>query len=263
MGSVLLTRLRSQINAVVNHFDASDEFCRSLLALLAMYQDETPKSGRWIEQSSDITATNVPASVLSELDSHLSLLAKEKPDAALANADHLWASSQYEAKHIAITLIANLGSGYRTQTIERIQQWAKPDLYPALLDDILQAFENKPDTILETEWVDSLSIWLQSQDDDLMRLGIRALNRTIKMNYENLPKVFTILTPIIQEPRIAIQKDLIDLISSLIAQSEAETASFLIMVALLHPRADFLAFIRKILPLFDPYFQNEIKSSLS
>lgn len=263
MPSVQLTRLRSQINALALHFENCNLFSNSLLTLLKLYSDKQIKNIEWYENKSSIKLLNVPDSVITELDAKLGLLAKEKPDSALENADLLWKSDQYEVKRSAISLLSNLDKPHQNDTIERIRAWINPELDKRIMADILKAFEYKSDILLDEEWVRSLSKWLASQDYEMQRLGLRALSQTVKMKYKNLPQIFNILSPVIQNPRIAIQKDLVELIKILADQSEAETASFLIMCGTLYPNADVKAFIRKSLSLFDLYFQTEIKTALN
>jgi hypothetical protein len=263
MPSVHLTKLRSQINAVAIHFQEKVDFNRSLISLLEFYSDQKEVGRDWYKTKSAITDLHVPHSVMAELDARLELLAKEHPDAALSNADILWAVDRYESKHAAISLLAGLAQSHQKQAIEKIRQWIVPDLDLRLMKEMIEAFKNRRGILLDKQWVDSLSNWLSKDDDELQRLGLKAISETIRMNYENLPQIFVLLTPVIQNPRISIQKELIDVIQALIERSEAEIASFMIMAGTLYPKKDVLAFIRKCLPMFDPFFQAEIKTSLS
>ena len=206
---------------------------------------------------------HVPHSVLTELDSRLELLSKLQPKSALANADLLWATEFYEVKHSAISILAGLSSTQQNPVIERIRNWITHDLDQRLMIEILDAFKNQPDILLNDQWIDSLSQWLSGSDDDIRRIGLKAIQETIRMNYKNLPKIFKLLNPVFQNPRISYQKELVDVIRVLIERSEAETASFMIMTATLYPNKDVRAFVRKCLPMFDPFFQVEIRSHLT
>jgi len=55
----------------------------------------------------------------------------------------------------------------------------------------------------------------------------------------------------------------LNIIQELILLSEAETASFLIMTGKLFPDDENLKFLRKCIPLFDDFFQKEIRSALN
>ncbi len=263
MPSVQLTRLRSQINAVVIHFQDGKDFKKSLFSLLELYSDQKVAEKNWFKQQSTFEDMHVPHSVMVELEAQLELQSKLHPDAALANADTLWESDRFEAKRLAIVLLSGSAKTQQDHAIDRIRQWISPDLDQRLMKGILEAFNNQPDILLNKHWIDSLSNWLSTDDDELRRLGLKAINETIRMNYENLPQIFSLLTQVIQTPRISIQKELVDVILSLIDRSEPETASFLIMAGTLYQSKDVRAFIRKCIPMFDPFFQTEIRSSLN
>lgn len=262
MSSVQLTRLRSQINALLAHFEKSEDFCRSLSSLFLLYGDKRSSINAWMREDSSLNFFNVPGSVLAELDTRLSILSRENPKTAIVNADLLWNSNDYEIKKTAINIISNLDESHQSYVIKRIHEWINPDLDKILMRDILEAFENKPNILVNEDWVKSLGFWLTSSEDEIVRLGLKALTQTITMKYKNLPQIFNALMPVIRDPKIAIQKDLVDTLKALIVQSQAETASFLIMCGNLYQNEIVMAFIRKNLPLFDSFFQKEIKTAI-
>jgi hypothetical protein len=262
MPSVQINRLRSQINAVTNHFENSEEFQRALFALLQLYSDQKAIKKNWIEPQQAAHEYHVPPSVIFEIQTQLAVASKNSPEYALINADLLWASDIYEFKQFAISVLANLEASQQEQVIERIGHWISSQLDPRLMREILTAFEDKPGILLNSGWVRSLANWLSSDEDELQRLGLKAISHTIKMNYRNLPQIFNLLTPMIPKLRISIQKEMTEVVQTLIDHSEAETASFLIMAGTVYPVNEVRAFIRKCLPMFEPFYQSEIRSSL-
>jgi hypothetical protein len=263
MPSVQIKRLRSQINAVINHFENSEQFQRSLLTLLELYSDQKSIRQNWFKPQPATREYYVYPSVFSEIKAQLAVSSKKSPENALANADLLWTSDIYEFNLLAISILACLGESQQEQIVERIGQWIHPELDPRLMKEILNAFEDNPGILLNSGWIRFLSKWLSSDDDEMQRLGLKAISRTIQMNYRDLPQIFNLITPIFPKLRISIQKEMTEVVQSLIEHSQAETASFLIMAGILYPENEVRAFIRKCLPLFDPYFQSEIRSSLS
>jgi hypothetical protein len=263
MPSVQINRLRSQINAVINHFENSDQFQQSLTALLELYSDQKAGKQNWFKPQPATQEYHVYSSVLSEIKAQLAVTSKKSPENALANADLLWASDIYEFKLLAISILACIGESQQEQVVERIGQWIHPKLDPRLMKEILNAFEDNSGILLNSGWIRFLSKWLTSDDDEVQRLGLKAISRTIQMNYRNLPQIFNLITPIFPKLRISIQMEMTEVVRALIEHSQAETASFLIMAGTLYPDNEVRAFIRKCLPLFDPYFQSEIRSSLS
>lgn len=259
---VQLNRLRSQLNAVANHFGQGDEFFNALKALLDYYGDHKFSLKQQLKEPSNILRLFVPPSVMIEVNSRLQVLAKVNPTSAITTADQLWASNIYELKSAAISILSSLSPIFQDQVISRISVWIYPQLDTQLLHEIQQGFESNPDILLNKEWIKTLTNWLAFEDDNLKRMGLTALKHTIQLNFENLPQIFSLLTPIIQQPSLPIQKELLEVIKSLIQRSEAETASFLIMAGTLYPQNNILAFIRKCLPFFDSYFETEIRSAL-
>ena len=257
-----LTRLRSQINILTTKFSESKEFELSILSFLKLYALEKRNEKFWVPEETTLPHMHVPDSVMLELIMQIGIVAKIKPKAALRNADLLWASEFYEMKYIAISMLANLAETHPHQVIERIHHWIQSGVDNQLMSDIMKEFEHKPHILLNREWIGLLASWLDSGDEELVRLGLRAMRHTIEMGYDNLPYIFSILSSIIRQPNFSIQKYLIELIKALINKSEAETASFLIATGKLNPEIDVNVFIRKCLPLFDPFFQGEILAGL-
>jgi hypothetical protein len=260
---VQLNHLRSQLNAIANYFNQGEEFSNAIKALLEYYSDHKSAAKHPMRKTSNLQHLFVPESVMIVVKTHLQLLARENPEAGLNICDKLWASHTYELMSGAIAILSALASNCQKQILERITRWITPQMDAQLMREIQQIFDNNPSILLNSEWIKTLTSWLSDEDDEVKRLGLTALRHTIQSKYENLPHIFSILTPVIQQPSLLIQKELLEVIKSLVQRSQAETASFLIMAGTLFPQKNILAFIRKCLPFFDSYFESEIRSSLS
>jgi len=263
MPLVQLSRLRSQLNALEAHFGNPEVFLDSLISLFQVYENKTATTNIWPRKNAQSSTYNVPNSVMAELESRLEVLARLNPQAAQINADKLWAIPYYEPKKAAIALISNLTDLYNNEFLQRIQKWLSAGLEVSLIKALVAAVETRKDLLQDKQWLDFIKKWLDSRELQDIKLGLQLLNRTLTHGYHNLPMIFSILTPLINKPPFAIQKDLMNVIQELIVLSEAETASFLIMSGKLFPESENLKFLRKCILLFDPFFQNEIREAFS
>ena len=166
-------------------------------------------------------------------------------------------------KKAAIALISNLADLYDNEFLQRIQNWLSVELDASLIKALVAAVETRSGLLQDKQWLDFIKKWLNSREIQDIKLGLQLLNRTLSHGYHNLPLIFSVLTPLINKPSFTIQKDLVTVIQELIILSEAETASFLIMSGKLFPDAENLKFLRKCIPLFDSFFQKEIRGALS
>lgn len=263
MSLVQLSRLKSQLNALAAHFNDPKVFQDSLTSLFLMYENKESTTNIWLRKSSQLILYNVPESVMSELESRIAVLSRMMPESALVNADNLWEMPFYESKKTAITMVSNLEDTYQKEFFRRVQLWLSVNLKEVFIKDLLAAVEEKPVILLSKQWLYLIKTWLESKDTNVIKLGLQALNKTLSHKYQNLPAIFSLLTPLVRNPQLVLQKELIGAIQALILLSEAETASFLMMVGELYPNDDVLMFLRKCLPLFDNYFQSEVRNALS
>jgi len=262
MPLVQLSRLRSQLNALEAHFSNPEVFLDSLTSLFLVYENKTATTNIWLRKSSQFSTFNVPDSVMAELESRLEIFSRLNPEAALINADKLWEIPYYEPKKAAIALISNLTKLYNKEFLQRIKNWLSAELEVSLIKALVTAVETRKDLLQDKLWLDFINKWLDSRELQDVKLGLQLLNRTLSHGYHNLPIIFSVLTPLINKPPFAIQKDLMNVIQELIDLSEAETASFLIMSGKLFPESENLKFQRKCIPLFDTFFQKEIREAL-
>lgn len=251
------------MNALEGHFSNPEVFRDSLISLFLVYENKKSSTNIWLRKNPQFSSYCVPESVMAELESRLAVLSRMIPESALINADLLWETLFYESKKSAIVLISNLDNIYENAFFQRVQKWLTVELEDTLIKDLIASVEFKPDLLQSNQWLNLIKTWLNSRDRQEVKLGLQALNRTLSHEYHNLPMVFSVLAPLINNSHLVIQKELISVIRSLIQLSEAETASFLIMTGELFPEEEILKFLRKCLPLFDPYYQKEIRGALA
>jgi hypothetical protein len=263
MSLVQLSKLNSQLNALAAHFNDPVIFKKTLISLFLLYEKKVLSSVSWSRNSSQLQSYNVPESVMTELESRIAGLSRIYPEQTLVNADILWDIPYYESRKIAIVMITSIGDEFQNEFLKRIQLWLSASEDEILKKDLLTAVEEKPAIMQNKQWLDLIKTWLNSSDVTKIKLGLLALNKTLGRDFQNLPEIFSLLTPLVSRPNLAIQKELTGILQTLISISPAETASFLMMVSELYSNDDVFLFLRKCLPLFDNFFQEEIRRSFS
>jgi len=263
MPNVQLTRLRSQIKALMNHYTDADLFRDSLLSILNMYsqRDNPKKFGLYMDFG--IPSMNVPNIVLTELNSIFEQAARDYPDKSLKHSETLGNMEYLETKLLSFSILISLPSSCKEEIFTRLRKMIHDDNTEALNEKFLGCLEENPVIMLSENWLNLIEDWLLSENLQTRKIGMSALTRLIKnKNFDYFPKVFAILTPLFSRPSIEVRQDLMELLKEMIIRTEPETASFLISIAKLHANDENRVFIRRCLPLFNQNLQNEIKGAL-
>jgi hypothetical protein len=94
-------------------------------------------------------------------------------------------------------------------------------------------------------------------------MGLHALLPLIQdRDYQNLPPVFSSISPLLQSAPAAIQVELIEVISALARRTPKETVYYLRQVLTVGQGAGADRLIRKALPAFDAESQSSLRSAL-
>ncbi len=260
MPSVQLERLRPQINAIVTQYEHSEIFTRSLISLLKSYGGDIDSSPSQIYAHSLIPRLNVPQVVLNQLEISLKHLACTYPSQTKSIVEKLWEQQYFEIKKIALILLSNFPTQEKDFYFKKTSKWVDADIEEPLIDVILEnAIKNK-DIFSSEQWLNLIKEWLYSKKNRFRKIGLAAVSDLINADtYHNLPAIFHLVEPMLSEPHISINKDLITLIHSLIKASQPETAAFLIHLSIMHPKPDIYSLIRKCLPFFNQYYASEIR----
>lgn len=263
MANVHLAKLRSQIKVLIKHFGNNELFINSLLSLFRLYSQDKIPTNIWLQKNLTAPSFNVPQLLLTELQILMDNAAKSNPTASIQTADLLWSLNFYETKMVAIFLLLNVPESFNNEIFNRIDIWVTEDTDDLVLDKLLNYCQDNEQLILSPHWIEVLNRWLRSGEKSLKKTGMKALQKLIeKKEFNYFPRVFKILMPLISEADIEFKKDLIRVIQCLTTRTQAETASFLISNIEMYRNEEVKAFTRRCLPLFDQYFQSEIKKAL-
>jgi hypothetical protein len=260
MPPVQLSRLRPQVNALMSHYGDETRFIRTLQLILEKYSEKQNPTNAWLRVDPGIPTYFSSPVVMNELESALELLAKTRPQNCVPLAEAMWRLPQYEPKKLAVFLLSRLGGEYREEFIQHVRDWYAAGISEALVGEIIQQSSQRLEIVSSREWLNLLESWLLSEDKRTQKIGMRAMQNLLDNHgFHNLPVVFTMITPLYSDPRITVQKDLVELTRKLIERSQPETASFLISMVELNQKESVSALVRKLMPLFDAYYQEEIR----
>jgi len=260
MTIIQIPRLRSQINAIAIHIDNTQAFLSALDAFFRIYS-QNKYLPQWLENdSAGLLTYDLAEAVMTEMESTFKILSRSHPREAIDIAEQLWQDSFFESKKLAIILLANLGDEHSNHSIKHIDQWIRDDIDERLFNEILAASEDIPFLVESEKWLELIHKWLNSDSNKMIKNGLKALGQLmIKKEFQNMPSVFSLTLPIYMRPEIAIQKELFSFTQLLIKKSQSETASFFITLGEIYPKTEVQVFIRKCLPLFDEYYQQELQ----
>jgi hypothetical protein len=199
---------------------------------------------------------------MAELESAFIGLSRNYPLEAIEIADRLWHEPFFEPKKLAVILVSHLGDDYGEYFVQRMDEWIDEDIDEKLLNQILTESEHIPFLVTSKKWLELIDYWLNSSSRKMVRNGFKALGKIIsRKDFQDLPFVFGLMFPIFSQSDFASQNNLIDFTRLMVEKSQSETASFLISLGEIYPDNQVKVFIRKCLPLFDEFFQKEIKRS--
>ncbi|MDK2981973.1 MAG: hypothetical protein PWQ55_2320 [Chloroflexota bacterium] len=263
MPPVQLSRLRPQVNALMSHYDDEALFTKTLQLILEKYSEKQNTTNAWLRFDPGIPAYYDPPVVLNELESALELLAKTQPQACVGLAEAMWELPQFEPKKLAIFLLAHLGGEHKEAFIQHTRDWYIAGISEALVAEIIQQSSQRMEIVTSREWLNLLNSWLLSDDKNTQKIGLRAVQTLVDNRaFHNLPVIYTLITPLYSDPRITLQRDLTELTRKLIERSQPETAAFLISMVEINQKDSVSALVRKLLPLFDDFYQAEIRQAV-
>ncbi|MEW5828224.1 MAG: DNA alkylation repair protein [Chloroflexota bacterium] len=227
MPAVDLSRLKKQAAALADLFDQPEAFLRALHEMLDLYVNRTLRTKNVAAPISVLPSYRTPSIVLRQIENELNLIANRQPAEALILADELWDDGYLETRLLAAFLLGRIPPR-EERLLARLTAWTgqvrDPEVRTALLTTSLTRLRREaPDNFLVL-----VREWLHPAREKLWPNGIRALLALITdPDFENLPPVFEIVHPVIDNAPPAMQMDIRTLLAALYEASATETAYFL------------------------------------
>jgi hypothetical protein len=261
MPAVNPTRLRFQIEDLMQDFGSPPEFHRKLQDIFGLYANRALRYGDSTEIKPLIPMYNLPAPAIRQLQLDLDLRVAENPDAALALADELWQDQYYEVKQTALYILGIVPFNTPEPIIERLNNWLSPDLDAVLITSLFTLGTKRIQNIYPIVWERFISSFLDKNEPENLAIGIRGLNEGLKnKNFSNLPAVFRLISPIIQRPNRKNLHDLEDLIETLAALSATETGHFLRQALSVSSSPETKRLVKQCLNFFPEAIAQDLKS---
>ena len=105
--------------------------------------------------------------------------------------------------------------------------------------------------------------WLTDQDLAVQAMGLHALLATTSdPEFDDLPSIYRLISPLVQAPQDVLQGDLLALLKLLAQRSPRETAYFLRQVVTINATPRVQRLFRRCLPFFDDEIQASLRGAL-
>jgi DNA alkylation repair enzyme len=263
MPAVELSRLRAQINGLIERFADPASFRIALRDLLDLYANRAYRAGQAVQPQPLLPSYRITPLIMQQLELELSKTCQERPEQALEIVETLWHDPYLEPRLLAATLLGAIPPSQGEAVIQKLRAWA----LPAENFRMLNALFNKSTTSLRRSAPHLLfslfEEWLASSESSTQAIGVRALIPMVEDNtFENLPPVFRLLSPLVQSTPTALQIDLQAALEALSRRTPIETAYFLRQALSMAPGQGTARLVRRCLPLFDPEQQASLRAAL-
>ncbi|MCC6146348.1 MAG: DNA alkylation repair protein [Anaerolineaceae bacterium] len=263
MPAVQLDRLKNQITELTRNFTRPVDFQRELYTLFDFYSNHAFKPGKAVTSTRRVESFHVPAILLNQLEQALEPFARENPVAALFLADTMWKDKYLETRLLAAALLGMMPVSFSEEIIDRLKHWPQPGTDPKSLEALLTTGARQLRRERQEHWFDLLRDWLSSSSIFANLLGLYALIPAVReREFENLPLIFQVIHPFVENPVPALETKLIELLGALAKRTPLETLYFLKHHLGLSDRPAVSRLVRRVIPAFNPEYQNRLKSLL-
>lgn len=261
MPAVQLARLKIQINELTWKFTRPDEFRRDLQDLLDFYSNQVFKPGRVVSASQRIESFHVPPVILNQLGLALEPFVRENPNSALLLADTLWQDKYLEMHLLAAALLGMTPTSFSAEIIQRLKQWLSPSTDLKSLENLLDVGARKLRYEKQTLWFKLIQDWMVIPTASVANLGVYALIPAAReKEFENLPLIFQMIQPLMENPAPSIRTALIALLQILAKRTPSETLFFLKHHLRITDQPAVPRLARRVISAFDKEYQDRLKS---
>lgn len=223
MPAIDLARLRKQANRLADFFFLPDEFMKHLREMLDFYVNHSLRTKENVAPGSNLKTYRTPPAVLTQIENELRAVAEANPEFALDLADTLWDEGALETRLLAAYLLGRIPP-QEERLLPRLSAWTQqvrdPDVRSALLSTSLTRMRKET----PEQFLNLVREYLHPARMRTWPNGIQALLPMIADTTNvNLPPIFDIVEPIIEEAPSNLQNDLAELIIALYRASANET----------------------------------------
>jgi hypothetical protein len=264
MPAITLSRLKIQAAQLADNYRLPDLFIRELRNLLDFYADHTRRPGQSGEQSTLLRSYHTPAPVLRQVIKELTPFLEGEPQAIPPLCDALWKTAEFEPRLLAATLLGKFPPDPASEVTKRVNTWALEALEDRLLDVLLDQGLARLRSEAVREYLGLLEEWLTSSQGQLKQAGLRLIKGLAEdARYNNLPRLYQALTPLVREAPTALRPDLLAALYALAKRSAQETAYYLRQNLDAPEAVDTAWVVRQALNWFEPPLRDTLRSALA
>jgi len=228
MPAIQLERLYRQTAELAEWYHQPEKFAIGLRDLFEFYADRTHRRGTSGAPALAIKTYKIPLPVMRRVLHELGTPLKADPLAALPLVDALWAREVYEFRVLAIQVISQLPVSMDAAVFERIRDWSRENheekLLVLLAEQGLSGLRRQDIGAFQKHVED----WCRGDNFLDQRLGLLALLPLVQdESFTNLPLIYNMLTPLLDDLPKTLRADLLQVIRPLVKRSPKETAFFL------------------------------------
>lgn len=239
------------------------EFKSGLKELFSLYSDRVFRPGKTTSFAHQMDSYHVPPVLIRQLEIELSPYCKENPSAALANAEILLSDTYIESHQVAAALIGMTPISEIESIKALFIKWCTPQLERQTLSTLLHLGTTGLRKNATGPWFELVEDWISDLRPTVQAIGLRALLPAIQdVDFENLPQIYHLISPLLHESPSTLQQDLINALAGLAHRSEVETSFFLRQIIASQHTENTIRVIRKVLPHFSQSTQNALKNTL-
>lgn len=263
MPAVELSRLRSQINGLIERFADPAGFRLALRDLLDLYANRAYRPGQAVKPQPLLPSYRVTPLIMHQLELELGKTCQERPEQALGVVDALWRDPYLEPRLLAATLLGTIPASHQEAVVKILRAWAVPAENFRMLDTLFRSGTAVLRRSAPQQLFRLFEEWLNSSQTEIQSLGVRALIPVIEdQAFENLPPVFRLLSPMVQRSTTPLFTDLQAALEALARRTPVETVYFLRQALSMSPGAGTSRLVRRCLPLFEPAQQASLRAAL-
>ena len=264
MPAIQIERLVQQISSILAPASPGPIFRENFKSLLEVHANLAYRAGMEIQRKSLIPKYHLAPIVIHQIQHHLILFTKNNPELALEYADHLWGENLFEMKYFSAVILGSMPNEKEEEVLKRFLNWGpittEKEIYEILFrygsQSFIQASSNK--------WLNTIQAWIDSSQTTQVITAIYALQSLIHdPSFQNLPRVFKIITPLFSINNRKITSGILILIEDLAEINPVETAHYLSYLLLTSSSTNPKKIIRKSLKSFPIAEQEKLRIALS
>jgi hypothetical protein len=261
MPAVQLAQLKRQIDKLIWHFTRPRDFCIALHDLLGLYSNRgVYRPGRTVQPMRQINTYYTSPIILREIQKELKRQVAENPDAALVLADALWNEDFSEFRYLSAYILGLAPVSSPSPILQRLGLWVQSSDQAFPLSDLLDLGTVRLRREAAPVYLEMISDWISSSSIKLNKIGLEALLSLVKdEQFIDLPKVFSLISPMIKRVSLPLQGELRQLMIELINRSPSETAYFLRQIVLISPNTETKRLLRKVLDDLPDHLRGKLR----